>query len=99
MHPHLIASLAHIRRNACPCGARSDEPFGLCRKCQARAAWRRHNQRTLSRRRRTAARLARRVARLMAVAYLGLRPIDMRPYAPTKDDAPLPTLTVPGRDR
>lgn len=37
----LTAILAEQRRRQCPCGAVADRPFGLCRKCQHRAAWRR----------------------------------------------------------
>ena len=33
--------LADQRRRQCPCGAVADRPFGLCRKCQDRNAWRR----------------------------------------------------------
>ena len=29
----------------CPCGARAEEKYGLCRKCRARAAWRRRTTR------------------------------------------------------
>ena len=37
----LIVILAEQRRRQCPCGAVVDRPFGLCRKCQNRNAWRR----------------------------------------------------------
>ena len=33
-HPILIAALAEDRRRRCPCGAVSQEPYGLCRECQ-----------------------------------------------------------------
>jgi hypothetical protein len=29
----------------CPCGARADDMYGICRKCQARTAWRRRTMR------------------------------------------------------
>ena len=37
----LTVILAEQRRRQCPCGAVADRPFGLCRKCQDRSAWRR----------------------------------------------------------
>ena len=37
----LIVALTEQRRRQCPCGAVAERPFGLCRKCQARNAWRR----------------------------------------------------------
>jgi hypothetical protein len=37
----LTIILAEQRRRQCPCGAVADRPFGLCRKCQDRKAWRR----------------------------------------------------------
>ena len=37
----LIVALAAQRRRQCPCGAVAERPFGCCRKCQARNAWRR----------------------------------------------------------
>jgi hypothetical protein len=40
-HPDLLAALAQDKVRQCPCGAVADRPFGLCRKCQARGAWRR----------------------------------------------------------
>jgi hypothetical protein len=30
----------------CPCGARAQRRYSLCRKCQARAAWWRRNRRS-----------------------------------------------------
>ncbi|GAA4620445.1 hypothetical protein GCM10023196_004450 [Actinoallomurus vinaceus] len=33
------------RGRQCPCGARSERRFGLCRKCRARAAWLRRTAR------------------------------------------------------
>ena len=37
----LIVALTEQRRRQCPCGAVAERPDGLCRKCQARNAWRR----------------------------------------------------------
>lgn len=37
----LTVILTDQRRRQCPCGAVADRPFGLCRKCQDRKAWRR----------------------------------------------------------
>lgn len=70
MHnPYLLAALAEDRRRQCPCGAMAERSFGLCRKCQARGAWRR---RTTSRRRQAVRRLTGRrirgIARLLAEA-------------------------------
>jgi hypothetical protein len=57
----LILILAETRRRQCPCGAVPDRPFGLCRKCQNRKAWRR---KTTTPRRKTGRRgFARRVHR------------------------------------
>jgi hypothetical protein len=64
-HPDLLAALAQDRIRQCPCGAIADRPYGLCRKCQARFAWRRKNA---SRRRQAARRLngrTRNLARLL----------------------------------
>ncbi len=36
-----IVALTEARRRQCPCGAVAERPKGLCRKCQARIAWRR----------------------------------------------------------
>ncbi len=52
----------------CPCGAHAESRPGRCRKCQARAAWRRRHQRPIRLTRRAAARARRRVARLVALA-------------------------------
>ena len=63
----LIVALAAQRRRQCPCGAVSERPFGICRKCQARNAWRRKT--ATPRRKATRGRSARRVhdgARLLA---------------------------------
>ena len=45
-HPILIAALAEDRRRRCPCGAVAQQPYGLCRECQAVAVWRRETART-----------------------------------------------------
>ena len=41
----LTVLLTDQRRRQCPCGAVADRPFGLCRKCQDRNAWRRKTTR------------------------------------------------------
>jgi hypothetical protein len=61
----LTVILADQRRRQCPCGAVADQPFGLCRKCQDRNAWRR--KATSARRKAVRRRIhhrARRVARI-----------------------------------
>jgi hypothetical protein len=45
-HPILVAALAEDRRRRCPCGAVAQQPYGLCRECQAVAVWRRETKRT-----------------------------------------------------
>jgi len=45
-HPILIAALVEDRRRRCPCGAVAQQPYGLCRECQAVAVWRRGTERT-----------------------------------------------------
>ncbi len=46
-HPILIAALVEDRRRRCPCGAAAQQqPYGLCRECQAVAVWRRETTRT-----------------------------------------------------
>ena len=45
-HPILIAALVEDRRRRCPCGAVAQQPYGLCRECQAAAVWRRETTRT-----------------------------------------------------
>ena len=44
-HPILVAAIAEDRRRRCPCGAVAQQPYGLCRECQAVAAWRRETER------------------------------------------------------
>jgi hypothetical protein len=67
LHPDFVAALAAENRRTCPCGAVAESAHGLCRKCQARIAWRRKAMRK-SRRgaRRLAARHARTFVRLLA---------------------------------
>jgi hypothetical protein len=70
----LTVILADQRRRQCLCGAVADRPFGLCRKCQNRNAWRRKT--TASRRkaiRRLLADRARNVARFL-VGVLAVLP-------------------------
>jgi hypothetical protein len=45
-HLALTILLADQRQCQCPCGAVADRPFGLCRKCQDRKAWRRKSATT-----------------------------------------------------
>ena len=45
-HPILVAALAEDRRRRCPCGAVAQQPYGLCRECQAAAVWRCETTRT-----------------------------------------------------
>ena len=45
-HQILVAALAEDRRRRCPCGAVAQQPYGLCRECQAVAVWRRETKRT-----------------------------------------------------
>jgi hypothetical protein len=74
MHPELIAALTEIRHRQCPCGAVTDKPHGLCRKCHARVAWRRKTTRTSRRAaRRLATRQAREGARIFASTMSLLR--------------------------
>jgi hypothetical protein len=44
MHLHPIPLLDHWAWQ-CPCGARSQYRYGLCRKCLARASWSRRKMR------------------------------------------------------
>jgi hypothetical protein len=69
MHLGITAALAADRRRRCPCGAVTERPGTLCRKCQARMAWRRKYDATSHRAaRRIARRQARDGARLLASA-------------------------------
>jgi hypothetical protein len=47
-------------RLQCPCGARAENAYGICRKCRARLTWNRRKARTprISRARRTFRRFA-----------------------------------------
>ena len=69
----LTVILAEQRRRQCPCGAVADRPFGLCRKCQDRNAWRRKT--TSTRRKATRRRFGRRarnVARPFTDVFTGM---------------------------
>ena len=44
-HPILIAALVDDWRRQCPCGAVAQQPYGLCRGCQAAAISRRETTR------------------------------------------------------
>jgi hypothetical protein len=44
-HPMLVAVLAADRRHQCPCGAVTQQPSSLCRKCQIATTWRRETVR------------------------------------------------------
>jgi len=56
----------------CRCGAHAESRLGRCRKCRARAAWRRRHQRPIRLARRAVARARRHIARL-AVLALAIR--------------------------
>jgi hypothetical protein len=74
MHPEMIAALANERPRQYPCGAAAERPWTLCRKCQARMAWRRKNDGTSRRAaRRPVRRQARDGARLLAGTLALLR--------------------------
>ena len=45
-HPILVATHVEDPRRRCPCGAVAQQPYGLCRECQAAAVWRRETART-----------------------------------------------------
>jgi hypothetical protein len=69
----LIVAAANHKRRECQCGAVADPLTGLCRKCEARNAWRRKS--TAPRRKAARRRLARRahdVARLVVGAFVPL---------------------------
>ena len=51
----------------CPCGAAATHRYGLCAKCQARAAWKRRKPPARHAARRTARRIARRARRVLPV--------------------------------
>ena len=73
----LIVALTEQRRRQSPCGAVAERPYGLCRKCQARNAWRRKT--TSGHRKTTRRRLARRtrhVARFVGGIFPLITPIN-----------------------
>lgn len=77
MHPEIIAMIATERHRRCPCGAVAERPGTLCRKCQARMAWRRRYDATSRRAaRRIVRRQARNSARLLAGALALLSTSD-----------------------
>jgi hypothetical protein len=45
-HPILIAAFVEDRRRRCPCEEVAQQPYGLCRECQAVAVWRRETEGT-----------------------------------------------------
>jgi len=45
-HPILLTALAEDRRRRCRCGAVTQQPYGLCRECQAGLVWRFETART-----------------------------------------------------
>jgi len=76
MHPDLTAALAEDRHKSCPCGAFTDQPHSLCRRCRARMGWRRCTSRPSRRAvRRSAGRQTRGRAWIIAVAASILRTI------------------------
>jgi hypothetical protein len=70
----LTVILADQRRRQCPCGAVADRPFGLCRKCQDRNAWRRKNTTRRKATRRRIASRTRHIARFL-VGVLTVLPL------------------------
>lgn len=79
-HPYPIAALIEDRSRICPCGAVAERPWTLCRKCSARAAWRRKNARKTTRKAtQTSRRAARRLpARQRRLPLLRARAINTR---------------------
>jgi hypothetical protein len=68
-HSLIIMAMASDRHRFCLCGALTEHPSGLCRKCHARMTWRRHNTRPRRRTiRRRSGRQARDRARVLAFA-------------------------------
>ena len=61
----LTVILAEQKCRQCPCGAVADRPFGLCRKCQDRNAWRRKT--TSKRRKATRGRIGRRARKVAQI--------------------------------
>jgi hypothetical protein len=71
MHPTLVPLLTEDRhRQNCLCGAASEHPYGLCRKCHARMTWRRRTADTARRaaRRQRRGQSARERALMLALA-------------------------------
>jgi hypothetical protein len=67
LHPDFVIVLNAQKHRTCPCGAMAESTHGLCRKCQARIAWRRKAmQKNRRGARRLAARHARTFVRLLA---------------------------------
>ena len=66
MRYSITIALAEDRRRFCPCGAVTEQPYGMCRKCHARMTWRRHKT---GPRRRTGRRRSGRLARDRARAF------------------------------
>jgi hypothetical protein len=76
-HPLITMAMADDRRRFCPCGAVTEHPSGLCRKCHARMTWRRHNTRPCRHTvRRRSGRQARDRARVLAFAASMFRPTE-----------------------
>ncbi len=71
----LTVILAEQRRRQCPCGAVADRPFGFCRKCQDRTAWRR--KATAKQRKATRRPVSRRLRNAVGVLFI-LRIISKR---------------------
>ena len=68
MRYSITIALAEDRRRFCACGAATEPPYGMCRKCHARTTWRRHNTRPRRHTvRRRSGRLARDRARALAL--------------------------------
>ena len=76
-HPRLIAAIVDATRRQGPCGAVAEQLDRLCRKCQARMAWRRRTTRTSRRAaRRLAAHQAHEGTRILASAMAVLQTIS-----------------------
>jgi ribosomal protein L40E len=65
-HSILVIGLAEDRLRWCPCGAVTRQPYGLCRECNALAAWRCETARTCRRAATTWTRAGTVKARLLA---------------------------------
>jgi hypothetical protein len=78
MHPDTAIILAQQSGRRCPCGAATEHPYGLCAKCRARAAWKRHKAPARRTTRRTARRLTRRLGRLLPPRRTPRRPAIAR---------------------